>query len=236
MASKKQPDLGSVRPTRPRGWMLSRFQVVLTLCAMAVSLALVFGLGFLLGLWYQANEQIMPPSDAVALAEEQLKQKPAPASAKEMTFYSTLTEREATPAPPVAPETTVEETAAVEKPPPLPRKNPAADRPLAPVADRLEKRPPPATPVAAVAPVPSSSTFYSVQVGSFREAKSAQRLQQQLEQKGYAARTHRVTVPGQGPWYRVRVGRFAQRAEADRMAQRLHTRESIPVLVMSESP
>jgi cell division protein FtsN len=72
-------------------------------------------------------------------------------------------------------------------------------------------------------------------VGSFRLAEQAQRLQQQLVEKGYAARMLLTLVPGKGTWYRVRVGKFGAREEADQTAQRLRSRESMDVLVMKES-
>jgi cell division protein FtsN len=88
--------------------------------------------------------------------------------------------------------------------------------------------------VALSASPPPDASFYSVQVGSFRRANDAQRLQQRLAQKGYAARLLSITLPGNGLWHRVRVGTFSDRVEADRMAQRLRSQENMTVLVTSE--
>ena len=88
---------------------------------------------------------------------------------------------------------------------------------------------------AALPPSPSEDIFFTVQVGSFRSAADAQRLQQMLTQKGYAARMRNVSLPGKGIWHRVRVGRLPERAYANRLAQRLRSKEGMSVLVTREA-
>ena len=88
---------------------------------------------------------------------------------------------------------------------------------------------------AALPASPSEADFFTVQVGSFRSAADAQRLQQMLTQKGYAARWLNVSLPGKGIWHRVRVGTFPARADADRLAQRLRARENMSVFVTRQS-
>ncbi|MDH3602810.1 MAG: SPOR domain-containing protein [Candidatus Tectomicrobia bacterium] len=263
---------GRSRRARLGGWVLTQFQVALALLGVAVGLALFFGLGFLLGIWYQANEDIRPNDRAIALAEEQLQREQTPkAPAKEMTFYSTLTTREEeSVASPVAaqPQTTPSEwappaTASGSQAPdgatgPIRTDESQSTLPERPVPEQEARgqasarsepgqpenaAPPPVTSTApaqtaalsASPPAPPDARFYTVQVGSFRRANDAQRLQQQLAQKGYAARLLIISLPGKGLWHRVRVGTFSERAEADQMAQRLRSRENMTVLVTSES-
>jgi cell division septation protein DedD len=244
------------------GRVASQFQVALGLLGVLVCLAVVFGIGFLFGLWYQANEPIMPHDDAVSLAEEQLKQTALPPPQPEMTFYSTLTTPDVSEMPPAADASRAASEPLPQAPEPSwramdgqglaegPGETTAADlQPPAPVAAMPPEvgKPdstPPVTPALEAAsqptstgapPTSSASEYYSVQVGSFRLAEQAQRLQQQLVEKGYAARMLLTLVPGKGAWYRVRVGKFGVREEADQTAQHLRSRESMDVLVMKES-
>ena len=107
-----------------------------------------------------------------------------------------------------------------------------------PVRAALSAPSPPAQPAvqtAALPALPSEATFFTVQVGSFRSAADAQRLQQMLTEKGYDARMLNVSLPGKGIWHRVRVGTFPVRADADRLAQRLRSQESMSVFVTRQS-
>jgi cell division protein FtsN len=260
---------GRSRRARLGGWVLTQFQVALALLGVAVGLILFFGLGFLLGIWYQANENIRPNDHAIALAEEQLQREQTPKEpAQEMTFYSTLTTREGEPAAPTA-AAQLQATPAVPVPPApasVPQAPDGATGPIQagegqaawPERPVLEEAPqeqasaqaepgqpksaePPVastsqvqTAAVAASPSPPGADFYTVQVGSFRRDTDAQRLQQQLAQKGYAARLLSITLPGQGLWHRVRIGTFAERVEANEMAQRLRRQENLTVLVIRE--
>jgi cell division protein FtsN len=236
------------------------------LLGVAVGLVLFFGLGFLVGIWYQANENIRPNDHAIALAEEQLQREQAPkAAAQEMTFYSTLTTREgdpvastaaaqppAAPVPPApasvpqVPDGATGPIQAGEGQAALPERPVPKAEPQGQASAQAEPEPPKsaAPPVAstsqvqtaalAASPPPPGTSFYTVQVGSFRRDTDAQRLLQQLAQKGYAARLLSITLPGKGLWHRVRIGTFAERAEANEMAQRLRRQENLTVLVTSE--
>jgi len=257
------------RQARLGGWVLTQFQVALALLGVAVGLILFFGLGFLLGIWYQANENIRPNDHAIALAEEQLqREQTLKAPAKEMTFYSTLTTREGEPAASTA-AAQPQATPAVPVPPapasvlqvpdgatgPIqagegqaawPERPVPEEEPQGQASAQAEPRQPKsaAPPVAstsqvqtaalAASPPPPGASFYTVQVGSFRRDTDAQRLQQQLAQKGYAARLLSISLPGKGLWHRVRIGTFGERAAANEMAQRLRRQENLTVLVTSE--
>jgi cell division septation protein DedD len=81
-------------------------------------------------------------------------------------------------------------------------------------------------------PAPSTSqtpkvftSLYTVQVSAFEEPSGAEKLADQLKQKGYASYTQVKTIPGKGTWYRVRVGRYEGRAEAESTAKILEERE-----------
>jgi len=254
------------RQARLGGWVLTQFQVALALLGVAVGLILFFGLGFLLGIWYQANENIRPNDHAIALAEEQLQREQMPkAPAQEMTFYSTLTTREEEPAVstaaaqpsavpgqpapasvPQAPDDATGANQAGAGQAALPERPVPEEEPQGQTSAQAEPGQPKsaAPPVAstsqvqtaalAASPPPPGASFYTVQVGSFRRDTDAQRLQQQLAQKGYAARLLSITLPGKGLWHRVRIGTFAERAEANEMAQRLRRQENLTGLVTRE--
>lgn len=288
---------GKSRRARLGGWVLTQFQAALALLGVAVCLVLFFGLGFLFGVWYQANEKIRPTDNAIALAEEQLQREPTPAAAeKEITFYSTLTKQDGettvsdnsevkvpsevmtasppavaltdteTPSPKVESQVGVRDSDAVTSAA-LPQAEASQagtstvaavpqDAAVTQVAPEPQKAEPSVTvpsgsdsvPVSAPKPVktaalapsvpvapPPSGTGFTVQVGSFRKAEDADRLQQRLSQKGYAARVRRISLPGKGLWHRVRVGSFGDRSEANQLAQRLRSQEKMTVLVTKTS-
>lgn len=70
-------------------------------------------------------------------------------------------------------------------------------------------------------------TTYSVQVASFLAPERAQRLIEELTEKGYRAYLHPFEAPGQPLWYRVKVGRFADRATAKLALQKLGTPDAM---------
>lgn len=61
---------------------------------------------------------------------------------------------------------------------------------------------------------------YTLQVGSFQDRESAERLSMELESKGFDAYIEKAQIPGRGVWYRVRVGTFETKAEAQAWAER----------------
>jgi cell division protein FtsN len=66
--------------------VLNQMQVGLALGFVIISLFTAFGIGFMVGMWYQASEQITPYEAELTPATEPRPQDPP------MTFYSTLTE------------------------------------------------------------------------------------------------------------------------------------------------
>jgi cell division septation protein DedD len=263
MAADKRVSAANRRRSRWSGWVLSQFQVVLALCGMIVGFLVCFGLGFLFGVWFQAQEQILPHGDAISLADDQLEREgPAASPGREMTFYSALASRDGTPAlqpqlqavaaplsapnpesqppdpMPVVASQSAQPSRLDEAEPndakPDDEKPDAANQVLpAPLMAPAAPKSTPEVP-AAVATAPGQP-FYSVQVGSFRQVEQAHRLQDDLLKKGYQARIGLSIVAGKGTWYRVRVGRYTDRDAADETAQRLQEKEKIDVLVMQVS-
>ncbi|ETW99815.1 MAG: hypothetical protein ETSY1_13575 [Candidatus Entotheonella factor] len=259
-AEDKQVSAASRRRARLSGWVLSQFQVTLLLCGMVVGFLVCFGLGFLSGVWFQTQEQMMPHDDAITLADDQLERErktlsqsrsPSPSPSREMTFYSALTSSDGTPeSKPKPKEQHVADPSAAEAPSARPGEADKVEPDRAKQTDsaRLMAAQSPDEPpeAASSAPKPkreiptasagvSPERFYSVQVGSFRKVEQAYRLQDQLIKKGYQARIGLSIVEGKGAWYRVRVGRYADRGTANKTAQRLQNREKIDVLVMRVS-
>ena len=272
MAPDRQTSAARRRRSRLSGWVLSQFQVTLAICGIVVGFLVCFGLGFLSGVWFQTQEQIVPHDDAVTLAEDQLdREVKASSPDQEMTFYSALPSRDGTPEPQLQPQTTTP-VPQPEHPSPStvasPTPSVASQLPPLPIPEVVEPgvvkpgavaeiRSTPLPAAASARPVPSESQveapavpepkpeassavasedrFYSIQVGSFRQAEQAYGLRDQLVKKGYQARIDLSIVAGKGAWYRVRVGRYADRGVADQTAQRLQKSENIDVLVMRVS-
>ena len=231
---EKRAVKGRRKASQTRGVIVGQVQSGLLLGFGIVTLFIVFGAGVLVGMWYQASEYTTSYADATSSTGRGADTDHAAANdAPKMTFYSTLQTHD--PAPP---------TLAVPSPParvsPAPRSAPSqSSPPVQPPKVEHAQKPLPAAPKApnkVAAREPEAATpYYSVQVGSFREAAEADKLRQQLVQKGYKARIRLFMSPGQGPWYRVRVGSFAERSAAEKAARRLRKRERIPAIVAVEA-
>lgn len=63
--------------------------------------------------------------------------------------------------------------------------------------------------------------IYTINIGSFRDKKNAERVMKEWDEKGYNVVTEKTTVPQKGTWYRVSVGRFSSREEAQSFARGL---------------
>lgn len=71
------------------------------------------------------------------------------------------------------------------------------------------------------------SKRYTLQVGSFAEKESAQKLVGKLTGNGYLAYQVQAIVAGGETRYRVRVGSFVDKIQAKSMAQRLESEEGL---------
>lgn len=78
----------------------------------------------------------------------------------------------------------------------------------------------------------SGTEFFSVQIGAFKNYKSAQELCNKLLTRGYSARTEYAASPGEG-WYRVLVGRFDAEQAAISFAEKFHKNEGISYIIVS---
>lgn len=231
---EKRTAKGRRKASQTRGVIVGQVQSGLLLGFGIVTLFIVFGAGVLVGMWYQASEY----TTSYAAATSSTGQDPGAehtgvTDAPKMTFYSTLQTHD--PAPP-----TLSAPSSPSGVPLTPQNAPQQSSPLVrpSTADRSQTSTPAAaqsqSKVAAREPAAATS-YYSVQVGSFRDAAEADKLRQRLVQKGYKARIRLFMSPGQGPWYRVRVGSFAERVAAEKAARRLRTRERMPAIVAVEA-
>jgi cell division protein FtsN len=223
----KQTNAGSDRKRRTSGLVLNPVQVGLAVGFIAVALLIVFGVGVIIGMWYQASGHMSTYADAMpAAGERAVAAGDSGHHVPDVTFYSTLTESESVPVPlPPSPAASREAQEA-----------PGSSTLLPPEPAMGDTQPPAQAPphTAALPSAPPAGPRYSVQVGSFRAAEQAETLRQHLARKGYDVRVRLSMVPGQGAWYRVRVGQFATRVAAEGAAQRLHSQERIPVMVAVE--
>lgn len=82
---KKRVATQTTEKGRRRQLVLNQTQVGLALGCVTISLMMAFGVGFIIGMWYQASEHITPYNSGGPLPiTDQRAQKPP------MTFYSTL--------------------------------------------------------------------------------------------------------------------------------------------------
>lgn len=77
---------------------------------------------------------------------------------------------------------------------------------------------------------------YTLQVGSFAERQSADRLVARLVRKGYSAYMMEARLQDQGVRYRVRVGSFSDKKRARVLAERLAKREGLQSFVAFAGP
>jgi len=199
----------------------------------------MFILGILVGrgtapvlLKAHALEQELRDLKAAMLREQreeiETRVNPDDASATELDFYEALKKPPAPTARRIA-----------DAPKPVKKQAPvlAEKKPVAPTSipeRKAEKAalPPTVPPVAAkpaaapktvspAATAPAQKERFTIQVGAFRDAASADGMVDRLRGKGYPAYHLRTELPGKGVWYRVRVGAFVVREGAETMLTRL---------------
>lgn len=210
-------DRSSRRSQRARlgGWVLTQFQVALALLGVAVGLVLFFGLGFLVGIWYQANENIRPNDHAIALAEEQLqREQTSKAPANEMTFYSTLTTREGEPAASTA-AAQPQAVPAVPVPPAPASVRQAPEGAPRPIQAGEKQAAWPARPVPAEEPQGQASA--PAEPGQPRRAAPPVASTSQVQTAALAA----SPPPPGASFYTVQVGSFRRDTDAQRLLQQL---------------
>jgi cell division septation protein DedD len=72
---------------------------------------------------------------------------------------------------------------------------------------------------------------FTVNVGSFKERVKAERLMNELKEKGYKVFVAEAIIPQKGTWYRVSVGRFPSLKEAQAFARAVKEKEGIDYFV-----
>jgi cell division septation protein DedD len=75
-----------------------------------------------------------------------------------------------------------------------------------------------------------------VQIGSFQDRKSADRLSAKVRRYQYTVSVNRVVLPDSGVRYRVRVGSFATREDALKVAAMLKKKERVEPFVALVAP
>jgi cell division septation protein DedD len=98
---------------------------------------------------------------------------------------------------------------------------PALD-PKPPAEPRVSAPPPPVTRVGSAKAARKS---YTVQVGSFQDRKSAERLAAKVRHYRYTVSVTRVVLPDTGVRYRVRMGSFSTREDALKLADTLKKKD-----------
>ena len=235
----------------PRGGWRPGFYVKPKHIGLVFSVSLVgcmvaFGAGFIVGMGYKASEQVSPYAVKKPLAIESTEQ-PKVSSVETLVFIDRLIKNE-----PVKMNPLTETTQEPERPPAVPTPGPTPARQGHSVVaeetatQSIDQQTAVGTAQAqtvvagetgldpqALEPADVSSlgtdeavvATYSVQVASFLAQERAQRLIQELTEKGYHAYVHPFEVPGQPLWYRVKVGKFADRATANLALEKLWIEE-----------
>ncbi len=73
----------------------------------------------------------------------------------------------------------------------------------------------------------TSSTYYALQVASFKVKKEAEKYASFFRKKGYFAEVVKADIPKKGTWYRVYVGRFSSLEEARRAYEELKRKKLV---------
>ncbi len=80
----------------------------------------------------------------------------------------------------------------------------------------------------------SAKPFYSVQLGAFRDAGTAEAVMKQFQEKGYDAFTQPGVTKDRSRIYRVLVDRYEDRKAAQKMAGEIQTKEQVKTTLYSE--
>lgn len=191
---------------------------MIKLIGWAMSLGLMFGIGFWVGRITDVLPEIDKQSDTVEIREKLLKNVQKQLN---LTYYSELIKK-----PEITP---VSETVPEFESVPAAKPTPDKDK----IAQALAKVLGSETPalvnsvVKQTLPVGTGSAF-AIQVASLPNRKTAEDLVERLLQKGHSARLVQAELPSKGKMYRVRIHGFKTRQEADTYRQQ-HAIEGITV-------
>jgi len=155
-----------------------------------------------------------------------------------LNYYEDLTQKGGTPA--ITPKPNAHELPSAA-PVNEPVKEPAPKRltaPLPPAADPSSAALEPDKVARATPPSPQanlSAEQFTLLVGSLKDPENAQRLMDQLKEKGYTPRLESLDLNGGGRWNRVLVGSFQSRESALKFAAEFNKKENMEGLVIRES-
>jgi DedD protein len=90
----------------------------------------------------------------------------------------------------------------------------AAAQPKPPVQTEARSAPP--------SPSPVQDGRYTIQIAAYRDARSAEKMVEELRAKGYPGYFLHTEIKDKGFWFRVRVGAFNERTAAEGMLKRLN--------------
>ena len=197
------------------GFFMKPKHVGLVFCVSLVGCIVAFGVGFIAGMGYKANEQISPYVVKRQQAVESPGQEKVSSAAWEegsLTFYDTLIKNEP--------------AEMIPAPEPTPASAPPA---LHLVAERtdVDPRAVDSANTSSLGTNESVVETYSVQVASFLKPERAERLIKELTKQGYHAYLHPFEAPGKPLWYRVKVGKFADRDTANLTLEKLGTPDAM---------
>jgi DedD protein len=237
---KKRPsqlpkeDEPAASPQTARG--MEKIRSALLRPAIGVGILLVIaGVGFLAYQQFVPTRKV-PPSPAVKapLRIPSKATSPVPFTAPEAGSKSQLPPAKSVaerPAPPSPIPSTAPEVGSDSQLPP--RKN-------------VAEKPTSTTPVLPAPPAQPSSlssesafqlprrSFYSVQLGAFKNEDNAQALTKKFREKGYDAFTQPGVTKDKSPIYRVLVSKYEDRKAAKKLAREIQSREEIKTTLYSE--
>jgi DedD protein len=164
------------------------------------------------GLWPGSGKPA-PEPEKPAAAEDKI-------PIKDLEFYEALAKKKQTRLTTPPPEKIPEQKTVTTPPAPVS----TAPAPPAP--------PPPQPEKGNTSPGISPSGRYTVQVASFKDEASAQKLAASLKNFKSPVTVHTVDLAGKGRWYRVQAGGPLGRQEADALAARLLREHQVKAFVV----
>ena len=222
------------RRGKDRRYFFTLGQMVLLGTAFALTCAIVFFLGIMIGKGIEARKVVMPEEPLVKMPVKPSVQGSAGAAGigpkEELTFYETLTK---------APhhqfgleengkgKQEKHEAGPLKRDPPKDNKR-ESTRAAAPPA--VEKKPEQTASLPVMASAAESAErkdngkVWTVQVNAYPDERSARQLVDRLKNKGYNAQVTETRNKGK-TWYRVRVGSYGSREEADKALDDLRGKE-----------
>jgi cell division protein FtsN len=184
-----------------------------------------------LGFYEVLKETKRPPHYAVPRTKPEATVKPAPNPAAQLplqieTRPAAGDEAVEKPAPPAVLKSAPASAAPAKPPEPEKAviKPAAAPEAKAPVAEK-------AAAAAPANPVAPQAGGFTIQVGAFKDAASAEQVVAHLRGKGFPSYQIRSESLEKGVWYRVRVGAFKDRATAQSMLKRLDAAQVNGIIV-----